>query len=559
MYYGWLMVMFSIVAVNFQYDTRGDEKRTGVVSIVILEKNRPETTVVISSIRHADEAHSCERQASFELSRYLQKMTGMALPVQAVEATTESSAGFWIGRIAELNGWISKKDLAECGPDGFVISVGSYGIAIAGGSPKGTLYGTYRILEDMDVQFFSTRIPRSSAPTLSYSFKKDRPFFDLRTVCSIPYGSGSPYDELGEPTALVDKVLYPTLWLDHTQGFLVPLHKYSSGHPEYYAHGDIASSIISWFVSPKANRVWLCMSNPDVRHLAGDTLLEWIKKQPDKRFFSVHGGDSSAYCHCANCQAVGNLSDNLVAFANVLAKRIKPEYPDKYLLIFAYQDTLEAPQRTKPDSNVIILYAPYVPPMVNSRIHSFLSGSMNRLARNSFEQWYKIAPQNMGVYEYNFSVYLPALDKMITQIREYARRGMRGVFYCGNSAMMFELFVYVNAKLLWDPFQDENMLITEFCNGFYGEGGKQMSELAQLVRTQVRAPGVSFSPNMEDLLASDSIRRIILDREMGKSFYTPEFRHKVSALVDQAEQAVRHDPVLMQRVRSVRNQFAGFL
>lgn len=556
----WLLVALCLATAGMlPLPARGAETGT-VVTVAILEKGRPETTAAIASIRHNADAQARELRAAAELARCFREMTGIALPVQATNAVAQGAGSIWVGQVAVQQGWISKKELADCGPDGFVIKTGPYGIAIAGGSPKGTLYGAYRLLEDMGVQFFSGRIPKASRPTLPYAFKKDRPFFDLRTICQETYGSGSLDDELGDPRPLADKSLEP-LWLDHTQGFLVPLNRYWKEHPEYYAQGDWRKALPASIGIPKVNRVWLCMSNPDARRIAGDTLLEWIKQQPDKRFFSVHGGDSDTYCRCTNCMAVGNLSDNLVAFANVLAKRVKAGYPEKRLLIFAYQVTLDAPQKMKPAENVIVLFAPYGPPHVKSRIHSFLSGPMNSLARESFDRWYAMAPKSMGTYEYNFSTYLPSLDKMITQIKEYGQRDMRGIFYCGNTSMMLELFLYMNAKLLWDPAQDDKKLIRDFCDGFYGAAGPSMTELVQLIRTQVRAPGVSFPPYVDEsgVLTSEATRRKTLEQEMGKTFYTPEFRSKAAALLDKAEQAVSKDPGLVQRVRTVREQFAGIL
>jgi len=528
------------------------------VTVAIREKGRPEQTVRLTSICLVVDADPGERRAAAELARYLQQMTGTALPVRELNGVPAKESSLWVGRVAEVNGWISRKELAACSPDGFVIKQGPYGLAIAGGSSRGTLYGAYRLLEDMGVQFYSGRVPNTPVPVLPYALKKDKPFFELRTLCTETYGSGSLDSELGNPQPLADQSIASSLWFDHTQGFLVPLNRYWKEHPEYYAQCDWLTALRAQDKIPAVNRVWVCMSNPQVWQIAGDTLLDWIKQQPDRRFFSVQCGDSRGnYCRCANCQAVGNVSDNLLAFTNALAKRVKVQYPDKYLLIFAYQDTLAPPLKVKPDANVIVLYAPYQRPDIQSRIHSFLSGPMNHLAREGFDRWYKVAPRNMGTYEYNFSVYLPALDKMITQIKEYAKRGMHGIFYCGNTSMMSELFLYMNAKLLWDPFQDDRKLIREFCDGFYGKAGPTMTELVALIRAQVRKPGVAFPPGTDEGMTLETAQKWARESSFGKAFYTPEFCRQASALLAQAEQAVRNEPVELQRVRTVRGQLVG--
>jgi hypothetical protein len=81
-----------------------------------------------------------------------------------------------------------------------------------------------------------------------------------------------------------------------------------------------------------------------------------------------------------------------------------------------------------------------------------------------------------------------------------------------------------------------------------------------MAQAPVRSPGVAFAPALDEgRLASAPTRRHILNWQMGKTFYTPEWRRKVSALLDRAEEAVRSKAVLASRVQAVRKQFAGML
>jgi len=537
------------------------------IAITVRRAWHRDLSVPIAAIRLAADADATESRAAGELARYLQEMTGTALPVRRGGELPAQAGCLWVGRAADGRGWIDGKDLAYCGPDGFVIRQGPYGIAVVGGSPKGTLYGSYRLLEDLGVRFFCGQVPKTPSPVLPYAFKKDRPFFEMRTVCQTEYGSGLLQTEFGDPHVLADPSIRTNLWIDHTQGFLVPLNAYWKSHREYYADNGWLDGFAARGATPPVNRVWLCMSNPEVRRIAGDTLLEWMKREPDKRFFSIYGGDGSNWCHCARCAAVGNLSDNTVAFANELAARAGREYPDQYLVIGAYHvdATLQAPLTQRPAPNVLVTFAPYREPYVGSRIHSFLSGPMNRGAREAFDRWYAMAPRSMAAYDYNFSSFLPLFDKMIAQLKEYARRDMHGVFYCGNGSMLGGLFLYVNAKLLWNPRLDDRKLIREYCDGYYGAAGPAMTELVALIRRQLHEPGVAFPPGRHGTPAIDEgmkfeqARHWATETPGGRAFYTPEFCRQASELVARAERAVRDKPVLLGTVSAVRRELAGML
>jgi hypothetical protein len=519
------------------------------ISFDIKEPGKIPYTLSITAIACAPDAAPDEKKAASELSNYLNAMTGTKIPVRELQPLDSGKNALLVGKPAMEKGLFPKETLAWCGPEGYVVAVKNDSIGIAGNTPKGTLSGAYHLLEDLGCRFFTPDceiVPKSASLSLPYASKRDRPFFDLRTTGTIKQGGDYFYNVVSEPLRAVkeeEQKYYPRLWTDHTQGFLVPVYKYFKTHPEYYGHDDAGKTFVDVtplgdeVVSNRTDQVWVCMSNPEVRKIAAATLLDWIGKQPAQRFFTVMGGDSGTNCVCSTCKEKGNLSENLVAFANYLGEQVEKQYPDKLLLIFAYGETLVPPTKERPRKNVVVLFAPIQP---RSGMHSFLSSPYNANFRPSFDKWYQIAPENMGTYDYNMGGDVwPVLDKMIIQLKEYGQRNMRGVWYCGDTSMMQALFTYVNAKLLWDPLQDDNVLIKEFCDGYYGAAGPAMTQFVKLKRAQVHADGVLYPPYPMNQTG------------LGRPFYSKEFNQSAVELFTQAEEAVKGNDVLTRRVQAI--------
>jgi len=522
------------------------------VAFAIKEHDKAERWVRIFAVRHAAKPHADEFLAARELARYLEMMTGTRLSVG--EETTPRAGVFRVARLAIENRDVRADELSPLGWDGCCVSVGQDAIALTGARPRGTLLGVYRFLEDLGCGFFAPdceRVPKAGHVALTYSRKQHRPFFSLRAIGTVKQGGGSVYEFLGNPLAILadeEKKLYPRLWIDHTAGFLVPPWKYFETHPEFFSHTpdgkvtfDIgtATSALNPFgedlVRKRTDMVWLCMSHPEVRRIAAGTLLQWISRQPEHPFFSIHQGDSSFPCRCDGCARVGTVTDNLVAFANALAGPVREKFPGRTLLVFAYGNVMDVLPKIQPADNVCVLFAPID---AASSVHCCLSPEYNAVSRRQFLRWQSVAADRMGVYEYNLDPRAPCLDKMISAIQEYARFNLRGVFYCGAASLMPELFSYVNSKLLWDPRQSPAALIHGFCDACYGPAAPEMEEFVGLKRRQVNAPGVRFGS--------------FYGAKPDRAFYSPRFSEAASRLLARAEEAVLGDKLRLGRVRKVR-------
>lgn len=124
------------------------------------------------------------RRAARAAQAYLQKMTGVTLPINPDGLAAGPDAGnvILLGRDAALKaGAATAEELQHVGPEGFVLRAKDGRVAIAGPTDAGALYGLARYLEDHGVRFFEPdrreRVPRNRDTFLHELVDFDRPFF----------------------------------------------------------------------------------------------------------------------------------------------------------------------------------------------------------------------------------------------------------------------------------------------------------------------------------------------------------------------------------------------
>ncbi len=90
------------------------------------------------------------------------------------------------------------------------------------------------------------------------------------------------------------------------------------------------------------------------------------------------------------------------------------------------------------------------------------------------EGWFKWAPENLGVYDYSIGDQLKmhAYEK---KLKFWAKRGYRAFYELGNPKQFRHLENFVKAKLAWNASLDPEKLEAEFCDAYYGPGGKHVA------------------------------------------------------------------------------------
>lgn len=85
----------------------------------------------------------------------------------------------------------------------------------------------------------------------------------------------------------------------------------------------------------------------------------------------------------------------------------------------------------------------------------------------------------------------PYLNRRILgrNIRFFAEHNAQGIYEQGGSLSPWpefgELRAWMIARLLWDPTQDGESLLREFCGGYYGEAGRRIARYIDLVHNGI--------------------------------------------------------------------------
>ncbi len=436
----------------------------------------------VISIVTASNASAAERFAAEELQKYA-GLCGVSEPLIFKVGTAEH---------------LSVPDVPD--GDGFLLRREGDTIIVAGGSPRGTLYAVYALIERFwGVRFLSPYaeyIPGKQAlpfpetveirETPAFAFRENQWYemcysgtqeqnadFAVKS-CNL----GSMCEGLDEKHG--GNILYPGT---HTFNTLCPCEEYFDSHPEYYALVDGKR-----FGHP--TRSQLCLTNPDVLKIVIQNLKKRIRENPEYTIFAVAQNDGYGYCECPACSAIdeeeGSHAGTVIRFVNAVAEAIEPEFPNVIIDTLAYNYSRTAPLKTKPRHNVVVrictiescLSHPLRDCQEKNGAYFVRDDKKDKLGmlNDDLAAWGKICTHyNCWTYVTNFSHYtapVPNLWVLADNMKFLKENGITDLRLQGNrqsiSGEMGSLRGYVSGKLLWNPDRSTDKLLLEFCTGYYG-------------------------------------------------------------------------------------------
>lgn len=507
---------------------------------VAAENGEPRAQIVV-----AEKASPSTRYAAEELQRFLREMSGAQLPI-VTDAAPLADHEILVGKNDHFYPANISVEVAGLGKEGYVIRVTDRHVVIAGGEPRGTLYGVYGLLEDhLGCRWFTpsvSRIPKSPTLKMKPMIETVIPVLEYREpfVADCFDGDWSARNRMNGNTATLGerhggKVVY--FGFVHTFDGLVPPGKYFAEHPEYFS-------------MVKGQRIkdhtQLCCTNEDVVRIVTEEVKRRMREHPEATVFSVSQNDWGNYCQCDKCQALAKAEESQIApvlhLVNRVAEAVKDEFPDKVIDTLAYQWTRKPPKTMRPASNVIIRLCS----IECCFSHSFekCNSVENRSFVKDVEGWSKMCDR-LWVWDYvtsfaHYFVPFPNLRLRGDNIRFLVRHNVRGILeqdvYTTLNGELSPLSGYLGAKLLWNPNYNENKAINEFLEGVYGPAAKPIRRYIDLIHNKVERENIHV-----------------------KIWAGPEGKHlddallaKADALWDRAEAAVADDPQTLERVRVAR-------
>ena len=465
--------------------------KLGTERLQITEDGKSEYVIVRSF-----NAHPAEMTAAEEIQRYIKKISGADITVKTDIDAVEGKK-IVIGRTVLYDD--STVDYDGLGSDGFIIRCIDCDLLIAGGKPRGTLYGVYTFLEEYaGCRFYLEdfeKVPENKTISVPY-IVEDRqiPKFIFRDDAWKAYVGTwiSAKRKINFKTwdrALTEDVgggiAYAMEEGGHTFSKFVDPDIYFEEHPEYFSMNEKGERV---------RNTQLCLTNPDVLRIVKTGVRTWLKKDPGAQIVSISQNDAEGPCLCEKCRRVyeeegGAYSGTLIRFVNAIAEDIADDYPELWVDTYAYTYSRSAPKKTKPLPNVHIRLCT----IRNCMSHNYGGGCEDLSpatdiygGHNSFmhdlNDWSSIC-KSIFMYDYTSNpqhqlMTFPNFSNMLHNFRMFAEHNAIGIMVEGNwtspSGEMGDLKAYLISKLLWDPYMSEEQYyeyMDEFLHDVYGPGG----------------------------------------------------------------------------------------
>ena len=457
----------------------------------------------------AEDAIPSEKYAAEEFQTLFSTAGGPKLPI--VTTVERGQNHVFVGPSPALRSSNVGFETTEFGEEDLRIVVRDGNIAIAGGRPRGTLYGVGTFLEDyLGVRFLTrdhTHVPkvedwhvigpldRFYHPPIgfrwsAYGEMDNRKFVQIegregveRFAAQLRCNALSHGAEFG---GVCRDVL-----INHSFYGQLPVEKYADEHPEYYALIDGKRQAI-WGAQP-------CLTNPEVLKIVIGAVREHLKNKPDATLVPVAQNDGEVYCQCGPCAALDereeSQSGSLLAFVNAVADDIATTHPHVRIGTLAYNHTRKPPKTLRPSPNVQIqLCSPHINVL---RPLDDTSDVRNGPYHADLSKWSEIS-QHMSFWAYDasfptYSLPVPNIRSIEPNIRLFVASKARGVFMQGAhnalGAEFADLRNYMISRLLWKPNLSGDRLMDEFLRLHYGKAAAPIRRYIDFLHDNADAKG----------------------------------------------------------------------
>lgn len=465
--------------------------------------------------------------AVWDLADSLETMTGKAFTVIEADEDTVLPTGnkIFVGKSRYTEALGVKVPTGYPNNEGFAV-VSSLNIMVLAGNDEkyynGTAFAVTYFLESLGFGWFANDelwnvVPHADtvfAPSCNYLSK---PTFPTR------YNRVALGDESSNPVIAKRWFLggEPSE-VDHKFGTFFKATDFGMEN-EVYALVNNSRSI--------EGKVWwqVCLSNPKVQQHVIECVRKFFRENPEYTGISIgqndgNGGigdpDYGNFCECDNCKQFGcSFTVQMVKFANIVARAVKDEFPDKTLMIYSYESTFNAPTPEelgeKIEDNVQITichqggttrtirkgdsFDESVNLTVSKRCGTlYTDGRMlpTAIFKDNWLNWKALGGQRAlyewhcagaaGDNEWRYRFWVPG-KAFIDNARWLKANGCRFIYidqgpngnYESNDFDCYELrwpLWYVSAKAMWNCNQSFKDIMMPACKKLYGDAGEVMFE-----------------------------------------------------------------------------------
>lgn len=507
----------------------------------------------------SEDAGEAENHAAEELSLYLGRASGAEFTIVKEGAPGDEGNRIFIGAVSASLEEFGGDFLEALGEEGFAIRTSGDNIFIAGGGPRGVMYGAYEFLERyIGCRWFNIYgeeyVPETGILRVDDIDLQGSPAFGVRDIHHVPptpvgdrdtYRSFFARNKMTGPSSVRWAGFpggSPLEWAGpyrvHTLFSFIDPDEYFEGNPEYFSLRD----------GKRVKNMQLCFSSEGLRKELTGKVLAVFEKAAGRGMVDVSAMDwRGEFCECPGCRNMAEKHETpgapLLDYLVELAGEVKSLYPEAYLSTLAYRtaQTEIPPSGMRIPDNVIIRFAP-----IESNVAAPLTHPSNSDSLENLKSWLDIS-ENVWIWyypnPYGEAGALPIgnLNRLADDMRLFNEIGVKGIFSESGPMQQFLLMAdilgWIRTKLLWDPHRDLEELVADFTDRFYGSAAPYVREHVNLMERATKEADANFR-----------WRPAVHDYE----FLTGELIRESLDLLARAERAVSDDSELLRRVRRLK-------
>ncbi|MFA6175560.1 MAG: DUF4838 domain-containing protein [Phycisphaerae bacterium] len=557
-----------------------------------------------------DNACYVVKMASEELREFLNKSTGADFKV-VTESKLAGNKGLFLGNTRAFS---RRAGIADFESQQYVIKIEKDAVFIAGKDDprtatidlltllhyvrdKSTLYGVYSFLENYcGTRFFAPGeigqfVPLRRRLAIKQGQVLEKPYFSERNIADFTGYSMAKYpDAPAYLTKSNDEIMVWGLRLKlsakgsaagcHSEQFFTKF--FTKTHPEYFSLQPDGTRNFRYF----------CWSNPTVIELwekmadayfsgktpaSADPALKELKNWtgcffPDEFMVDPMDNYEKFICQCPDCQKAiagrGELGAGELIFAaiNKITANVALKHPGKYITTTVYPPKKIFPKDSVIHNNLLVKYCYIIGPEQQAFEKDY-SAELDLL-----RQWSRAKGGKLPVWTYidsfKFGDVIPGLpdtclhgfSRFLGDVADYAS-GLFVEHYTPTLAMR-SLDNYIEAKLLWNPSLDVDVLLEEYINNFYGPARIPIKAFFDRLEINCRCimEAIAKETRPEGATATDNTKGLYHNRKYWQKFaweniYSPSEMNLLDQLLTEAEKNANSsgDAICKKRVALLRD------
>lgn len=428
----------------------------------------------ISTLNNSLETHL----SSNILSNYLEK-------INLTVKDSSAQINFVIGKHEDHLLKAFKKDFKGMKNDAYSIRTKDNTIYIIGNNDRGLRYGVYAFLETLGCRFYAPDfevIPHETTLNLNAIEQISQARFHYREIFvreadNIEYAIKNRLNGHLGHRAIKESPYFIRTFNDFSPFTLIP-KMYQKIFPDYFCGGQLDFAL------------------QDVQNIASTKAMHLLRKKHPKSddLLYISHVDIGSYCTSSASnkliQKYASPSAPVLAYTQTIAKSVGKKYPNVKVFSEAYQWSRKAPKNyPKLSKNMGIFFSD-----IEADFSKPLDSPKNIEIFNDLKSWEKLS-DDIYIWHYitNFSGYFQPFPDFYATAQNLklfdSIKSVKGVFLQGSYSTeggdLSIMRIWVYSKLLWNPNQDVDELISEFCHGYYGDAAKDVLAYLELLKTSV--------------------------------------------------------------------------